>query len=47
MPMDKPIKYNVILSKNALADISETKKYILNNFKYRKYAEDFSKKINI
>jgi hypothetical protein len=33
------------LSKDALADIRETKKYILTTFKYREYAENFSQKI--
>lgn len=45
MPMDNPNKYKILLSKDALADIKETKKYILTTFKYREYAENFSKKI--
>lgn len=45
MPMEKPSKYKVLLSKDALADIKETKKYILTTFKYREYAENFSRKI--
>ena len=43
--MDKIKKYKVILSKDALEDIKDTKKYILDTFKYRQYAEDFSKKL--
>lgn len=45
MPMDKPSKYKILLSKEALADMKETKKYILATFKYREYAENFSRKI--
>ncbi len=33
------------MSKDALADIGDIKKYILTTFKYRGYAENFSKKI--
>lgn len=44
MPMDKPSKYRVLLSKDALEDMKETKKYILTTFRYREYAEEFSKK---
>lgn len=40
--MEKPGKYKVLLSKNALADIKETKKYILSTFKYREYTENYS-----
>lgn len=43
--MDKPKKYKVLLSKDALQDIKDNKSYILKNFKYREYAENFSKKI--
>lgn len=43
--MDKPQKYKIALSKDALQDIKNTKTYILRTFKYREYAEDFSKKI--
>lgn len=43
--MDKVKKYKVILSKDALEDIKNTKKYILDTFKYRQYAENFSKKL--
>ena len=45
MPMEKTSKYKILLSKDALADIRETKKYILTTFQYREYAENFSKKI--
>lgn len=43
--MDKPKKYKILLSKDALQDIKNNKSYILKNFKYREYAENFSKKI--
>ena len=43
--MDKPKKYKIVLSKDALQDIKNTKTYILKTFKYREYAENFSKKI--
>ena len=43
--MDKPSKYRVLLSKDALDDIKVTKKYILTTFQYREYAENFSSKI--
>ena len=43
--MEKPSKYKILLSKDALVDIKETKKYILTTFKYREYAENFSRKI--
>lgn len=33
------------MTKEAINDIKETKKYILDTFKYREYAENFSKKI--
>ncbi len=45
MPMEKPGKYKILLSKDALTDIKETKKYILTTFKYREYAENFSRNI--
>ena len=45
MLMDKPSKYRVLLSKDALDDIKVTKKYILTTFQYREYAENFSRKI--
>ncbi len=40
---DKPKKYKIVISKDALLDIKSTKKYILDTFKYREYAENFSK----
>ena len=43
--MEKPKKYKIRLSKDAIQDIKHTKEYILRNFKYREYAENFSKKI--
>ena len=43
--MDKPINYKIVLSKDALQDIKNTKAYILQTFMYREYAENFSKKI--
>lgn len=43
--LEKPKKYKIIISKDALWDIKSTKKYILDTFKYREYAENFSKKI--
>ena len=43
--MDKPEKYKIVLSKDALQDIKNTKTYILQTFMYREYAENFSKKI--
>lgn len=43
--MDKAKKYKIVISRDALQDIKETKKYILDNFKYREYAENFSKRI--
>ena len=39
-------KYKVVITQSGKADIQEKKRYILNNFKYREYAENFSKKIN-
>lgn len=45
--MESPKKYKVVLSKDALQDIKDYKNYILKNFKYREYAENFSKKIKM
>lgn len=45
MSLDKPKKYKILITKNALLDIKSIKQYILDNFKYREYAENFSKKI--
>lgn len=43
--MEKPKKYKIVLSKDALQDIKNYKYYILKTFKYREYAENFSKKM--
>ena len=43
--MKKTQKYKIVISKDALLDIKSTKKYILDTFKYREYAENFSTKI--
>lgn len=43
--IDKLKQYKIVLSKDALQDIKNTKTYILETFKYRVYAENFSKKI--
>ncbi|MBD5556827.1 MAG: type II toxin-antitoxin system RelE/ParE family toxin [Roseburia sp.] len=43
--LEKPEKYKIVVSKDALWDIKSTKKYILDTFKYREYAEKFSNKI--
>ena len=45
MPMEKPTKYKIVISKDALEDIRSTKKYILDTFKYREHVEDFVIKI--
>ena len=37
---EKPKKYKIVISKDALWDIKSTKKYILDTFKYREYAEN-------
>ena len=37
---NKPKKYKVVISKDALLDIKSTKKYILDTFKYQENAED-------
>ena len=39
------MKYKVLITDIAKEDIKEKKKYILRNFKYREYAEYFSKKM--
>lgn len=36
-------KYRVIITQSGKFDIKEKKKYILLNFKYREYAENFSR----
>lgn len=38
-------KYNVLITQSAKIDVKNKKKYILINFKYREYAENYSKKI--
>lgn len=38
-------KYKVVIAQSAKQDVKEKKKYILQQFKYREYAESFSKKI--
>jgi len=43
--MKNPKKYKIVISKDALWDIKSTKKYILDTFKYREYAENYSKNI--
>lgn len=43
--MNRAKKYKIVLSKDALQDIRENKRYILEKFKYKEYAENFSKKI--
>ena len=42
---DTPIKYKVRLARDAIQDIKDCKLYILENFKYREYAEGFSEKM--
>lgn len=44
MAKEKTKKYKIVLSKDALNDIKLTKKYILDTFQYREYADNFSKK---
>lgn len=43
--MDKPKKYKIVLSKGALQDIKNMKTYILKQFQYKEYAENFSRKM--
>ncbi len=38
-------KYKVVITKTALKDISDKKKYILQQFKYRAYADNYSSKV--
>ena len=40
-------KYKVVIAQSGKLDVKEKKKYILQQFKYREYAEDFSQKIKI
>ena len=37
-------KYKVVIAQSGKLDVKEKKKYILQQFKYREYAENFSKK---
>ena len=39
------IEYTINISKDALNDITSIKRYILNTFRYREYAQNFSIKI--
>lgn len=39
------MKYRVLITEIAKEDVKEKKKYILKNFKYREYADNFSKEI--
>lgn len=45
MQFEKKRKYKIVIAESAKRDIKETKRYILNNFKYREYGEAFTKKI--
>ena len=45
--IDKLKQYKIVLSKDALQYIKNTKIYILKTFKYREYAESFSQKIKV
>ena len=45
--IDKLKQYKIVLSKDALQDIKNTKIYILKTFKYREYVENFSKKLKV
>ena len=38
-------RYKVVVARSGKEDIKERKKYILDHFKYRELAENFSKKI--
>ena len=38
-------KYKVVIAQSGKLDVKEKKKYILQQFKYREYAENFSKQI--
>jgi plasmid stabilization system protein ParE len=38
-------KYKVVIAQSGKLDVKEKKKFILEQFKYREYAENFSKKI--
>lgn len=43
--MNDVLNYRVVLSKDAYDDIANFKMYILKNFGYREYAENFQNKI--
>lgn len=38
-------KYKVVIAQSGKMDVKEKKRYILQHFKYREYAENFSKTI--
>lgn len=38
-------KYKIVIAQSGKSDVKEKKKYILQKFKYREYAESFSNKI--
>lgn len=40
-----PRRYKVVIADSGKEDIKQRKKYIIDNFKYRSYAENFSHKI--
>lgn len=43
--MSDMLNYRVVFSKDAYDDIANFKMYILKNFSYREYAENFQNKI--
>lgn len=43
--MNKPKKYKILISREAILDIKSIKRYILNTFKYKEYSENFSTNI--
>ncbi|MDD3252881.1 MAG: type II toxin-antitoxin system RelE/ParE family toxin [Lachnospiraceae bacterium] len=47
MNLHQPDRYKIKLSFDAKEDIKNTKRYILETFKYRETAESFSKNIKI
>lgn len=38
-------KYKVVIAQSGKNDVKNKKRYIIDNFKYREYAENFSRKI--
>lgn len=38
-------RYKVVIAQSGKADVKNKKRYIIENFKYREYAENFSAKI--